>query len=104
MSNTTGADTDLIGNVEAFLQQCLEDMEPDPKPAGPGRPRILPALALWAGLLVCILRGFTSPLALWRLLTERGRWFFPRFAVSDQAVYKRLHGAGPSRWSGCLSR
>ena len=46
---------DTVGNIEGFLQQCLEDMEPDHNDKGPGRPRILPAMALWAGLLVCVL-------------------------------------------------
>ena len=40
------------------------------------------------------LRGFGSQLAVWRLISERGLWFFPRFPVTDQAVYKRLHTAG----------
>ena len=35
-----------------------------------------------------------SQLAVWRLISERGLWFFPRFPVTDQAVYKRLHTAG----------
>ncbi len=87
-------DTETLGNIEKFLQQCLEDMEPDRRVKGPGRPRILPAMVLWAGLLVCVLRGFGSQLALWRLISERGLWFFPRFEVTDQAVYKRLHSAG----------
>ena len=69
-------------------------MEPDHRLEGPGRPRVLPAMALWAGLLVCVLRGFGSQLAVWRLLSERRLWFFPRFPVTDQAVYKRLHSAG----------
>ena len=95
MSTQTGDDTDSLGNIEKFLQQCLEGMEPDRNDKGPGRPRILPAMALWAGLLVCVLRGFESQLAIWRLISERGLWFFPRFPVTDQAVYKRLHEAGP---------
>ena len=94
MSTKTSDDADGIGNIEQFLQQCLEDMEPDRQFQGPGRPRILPAMALWAGLLVCVLRGFGSQLAVWRLISERGLWFFPRFPVTDQAVYKRLHTAG----------
>ena len=85
---------DPIGGIEEFLRQCLEEMQPDPGQKGPGRPRALPALALWAGLLVCVLRGFGSQLAIWRLLSERGLWFFPRFPVTDQAVYKRLQTAG----------
>ena len=49
MSTKTGDEADSIGNIEKFLQQCLEDMEPDRRLKGPGRPRILPAMALWAG-------------------------------------------------------
>ena len=76
------------------FQQCLEGMEPDHERKGPGRPRVLPAMALWAGLLVCVLRGFGSQLAVWRLISEHGLWFFPRFPVTDQAVYRRLHTGG----------
>ena len=94
MSTRSGDETDTIGNIEEFLQQCLENMEPDHRLEGPGRPRVLPAMALWAGLLVCVLRGFGSQLTVWRLLSERRLWFFPRFPVTDQAVYKRLHSAG----------
>ena len=88
MFTRTGDDTDTVGNIEEFLQQCLEDMEPDARFEGPGRPRILPAMALWAGLR-CVLRGFESQLAVWRLDSERRLWFFPRFPVTDQAVYKQ---------------
>ena len=35
-------------------------------------------------------------LAVWRLLSARGLWFFPRFPVPAQAVYKRLQPAGPA--------
>ena len=94
MSIRSEDDTDTVGNIDKFLQQCLEGMESDHSRKGPGRPRVLPAMALWAGLLVCVLRGFESQLAVWRLISERGLWFFPRFPVTDQAVYKRLHTAG----------
>jgi hypothetical protein len=58
-----------------------------------GRPRILPALTLWVGLVVCVARGFTSQSALHRLITVYGLWHLPRLALSDQAVYTRLaHG------------
>ncbi len=94
MSTKVGDHIDDIGSIEEFIRQCLEDMEPDHNDKGPGRPRILPAMALWGALLVCVLRGFGSQLAVWRLVSERGLWFFPRFSVTDQAVYKRLHAAG----------
>lgn len=93
----TSPATAVVGEVEAFLKDALLLMEPDPAEMarpGPGRPRVLPALALWAGLLVCVLKGFSSKADLWRLLTQRSLWFFPRFALTDQAVYDRLDGAG----------
>jgi hypothetical protein len=45
-------------------------------------------------LVVCVVRGFSSQLALWRLLSQLGLWSYPRFPVSDQAVYKRLAEGG----------
>jgi IS5 family transposase len=83
----------LLDRVESVVEQVLRDLEPDPVEArrpGPGRPRVLPAFALWGGVLVCVLRGMTSQRAIWRLLTARRLWHYPRFALSDQAVYKRL--------------
>ncbi len=81
----------LIGEIESFLSDLVTNVSQDPPSSpGPGRPTILPALALWSGLLVCVLRGFNSQLDLWRLLRDHGVWNFPQFAISDQAVYKRL--------------
>ena len=82
----------VVGEVESFLQTLLGDLVLDgwATPAQRGRPPILPALALWGGLLVCVLRGWSSQLDLWRLLSERRLWAYPRFALSDQAVYHRL--------------
>lgn len=85
----------LLDNIEAFLQQMTAALLPEEgTPRGPGRPRVLPALCLWAGLLVCVLRGFSSQLALWRLLSVTALWRYPRFLVSDQAVYNRLERGG----------
>ena len=44
----------------------------------------------WLCGLDCVERNWPC----WRLISERGLWFFPRFPVTDQAVYKRLHTAG----------
>ena len=67
-----------------------------PQAKGFGRPRILPGMALWGALRpVCRSQRLWQPPAQCpRLVSERGLWFFPRFPVTDQAVYKRLHTAG----------
>jgi hypothetical protein len=87
----------LVGDIEQFLRDAIEQLQPDPRElqrAGPGRPRILPALCLWAGLLVVVLQGGGSQLAIWRRLTAHGLWDYPRFALSDQAIYKRMAATG----------
>lgn len=85
----------LVGDIETFLREAITDFTPDPAASvGRGRPRVLPALCLWGGLLVSVLRGFASQTDLWRLLTQQGLWDYPRFPVTDQAVYDRLADAG----------
>ncbi len=88
----------LVGDIEQFVRDAIEQLQPDIREQmqGPGRPRILPGLCLWAGLLVVVLQGGGSQLAIWRLLTARRLWDYPRFAVSDQAIYKRMAAAGTS--------
>jgi hypothetical protein len=84
-----------LTQVETFLAQTITALEPE-APAQPsrGRPRILPSLCLWLGLTVCILRGKRHQRDLWRLLAHGNLWSYPRFAISDQAVYNRLEGEG----------
>lgn len=87
----------VVGDIESFLREAIAQMRPDLAEArrtGPGRPKVLPSLALWAGMLVCVLQGFTSQLALWRLLSQKQLWFYPRFPVTDQAIYNRLESEG----------
>ena len=86
-----------LSNIEAFLEDALGRLAPDQREArrpGPGRPRVLPALCLWAGVLVCVLRGFSSQQQLWRLLVRQGLWRFGRIPISDQALYNRLARGG----------
>jgi hypothetical protein len=98
------ADPALLDRVEALLTELAAELEPlPPGPAGRGRPRILPALALWGGLLVCVLRGWSSQKALWRLLSATGLWPFTPLPVSDEAVYKRLAAADPSPLAGLFA-
>lgn len=81
------------------METWLHDLIPLTTPAPPrtrGRPPILPAAMLWAGLLVCVVRGWSSQRALWRLLAAHGLWEFPAQPISDDAVYRRLERDGPA--------
>src|SRR5215210_7021964 len=87
----------LLDEIERFVRDLVAHLPPDRAELvrdGPGRPRVLPALALWGGLLVCVLRGGGSQQALWRLLSVTGLWDYPRIPVSDQAVRDRLAAGG----------
>lgn len=90
------ARTDRLDALEALVGDLVAALAPaeEPRSGGRGRPRVLPALALWSGLVVCVLRGFSSQRALWRLLTSKALWHYPRFALSDEAVYQRLEAGG----------
>ncbi|GAC1529237.1 MAG: hypothetical protein NVS2B16_36650 [Chloroflexota bacterium] len=89
---------EVVGDIDGFLQEMVAQMEPTFTAAdqhGPGSTtRILPSMVLWAGLLVCVLHGFRSQLELWRLLSRSTFWHYPRFAISDKAVYGRLERGG----------
>ncbi|HSM26040.1 MAG TPA: IS4 family transposase [Anaerolineaceae bacterium] len=84
-----------IVEIEDFLRSIIEQLAPIRNdPVGKGRPRILPALCLWAGVIVCVLHGWNSQLGIWRLLNQKGLWNYPRFPITDQAIYKRLEKDG----------
>src|SRR6185369_1944881 len=85
---------ELIRSIEGFLQPILLELSTAPPRMGPGRPWVLPAFALWAGVLVGVVRGFNSQLDIWRLLTVSGLWNLPHYAVKDDALYTRLKDAG----------
>jgi Transposase DDE domain len=82
--------------IEQFIGEMVAAFQPeDPQaPGRRGRARIVPALCLWTGVLICVLRGMRQQRALWRLLTQGSLWFYPRFAVTDDAIYKRLERDG----------
>jgi len=80
-----------VAALEPFLEELVGGLEPlaTTVPQA-GRPRILPSVCLWAGALVCLLRGAGTQSAVWRLLTRTRLWSYPRFALSDQAIFRRL--------------
>jgi IS4 transposase len=83
-----------LSAIEAVLKELIPGLVPVPR-SGRGRPAVLPAALLWAGMLVCILRHDASQRAIWRLLSAHGLWDYPRLAISDDAVYQRLARSGP---------
>lgn len=93
-----------LAMVEQELETLIRALTPEATAQGRGRPRVLPALALWAGLIVCVLRGWSSQRALWRLLTSQHLWHFPRVALSDQAIYRRLETTGGSPLAALFTR
>lgn len=83
-------DDGLLNRLEAELQHLIADLEPPPPQArGRGALPILPALALWSGMVVCVLRGMTTQVALWRLLAVHGLWG-RCYEVGHGAIYDRL--------------
>jgi len=83
---------ELAQNIEGFLQKMIRESEIVlDTPRNPsGRKAILPALVLWSGIIVAVLRGFSSQLQIWRLISWQGFWNYPNYPISDQAVYNRL--------------
>lgn len=70
-----------------------------------GRKAVLPALVLWSGIIVAVLRGFSSQLQIWRLVSWEGFWNFPQYPITDQAVYNRLaEESGPEAMQALFYR
>jgi hypothetical protein len=90
-------------DIEGFLQQivkCEETTAGRLEQPAVGRPPILPALVLWSSVVVAVLRGFSSQLAVWRLVSWQGLWHYGRYEVCDQAVYNRLAAGGSKELQG----
>lgn len=83
----------LIKGVEEYLVEILQNADLNKeidRSSSVGRKPILPSFVLWSSLLVAVLRGFESQLSIWRLISWKGFWHHPKYAISDQAVYNRL--------------
>ena len=82
--------------LEATLRDLVAALPRERVHPKPGRPPVLPALQLWCGLLVCILRRYETHAELWRLLCDYGFWDFPLVAIGRHAVYQRERRAAPT--------
>lgn len=79
-----------LASVENFLRETIQQFGPLKQDNRLGRKRILPELALWSGLFVCILHKKFHQNDIWRLLTQECFWDSQLYDIGDQAVYKRL--------------
>ena len=83
-----------VTQIERFLEEMVRSLAWETPTPTRGRPKIIPSLCLWLGILVCLLRGARHQRDLWRLLAQGTLWSYPRFPVTDQAVYARLERDG----------
>ena len=90
-SPSSRSSASLLNSLESELHDLLVELfETPPGPCGPGAPPVLSAFLFWAGLLVCVLRGFSSQQSLWRLVCLHGLWDYARVPLTRQAIYSRL--------------
>jgi DDE family transposase len=86
--------TDRLDLIEALLQQVLAPLTRPSPLRHRGRPHVLEAGLLWAGLLVCVVRGVPRRREIWRVLSEAGLWDYDRVPIEPEAVRIRLKRAG----------
>src|SRR2546421_423480 len=94
-SGQAKASAGFVQQVETYVQRCLQGLEAKqerqgagPDPNGPGRPLELPKVALWSGLLLCVLQRARSVREVWRSLVLRG------YDICDQTLYDRFEQEG----------
>src|SRR6266566_810429 len=89
------ASAGFVQQVETYVQRCLQGIAAKAErqgagadPNGPGRPLELPKVALWSGLLLCVLQGACGVREVWRDLVLRG------YDICDQTLYDRFEQEG----------
>ena len=88
---SSGAREAVLDTLESTLRDLLAMLPRQPLGRrGPGSPPVLSAFLFWAGLLVCVLRGFSAQASLWQLVCLEGLWDYPRVMLTRQAIYDRL--------------
>jgi hypothetical protein len=89
------ASAGFVEQVATYVKRCLQTMQAKQErqgagadAKGPGRPLELPKVALWSGLLLCVLQGARGVRDVWRYLVQQG------YDISDQTLYDRLDQEG----------
>ncbi len=98
-SATSVTSAGLAQCLQGYLRGVLERIEQEQRGAkeagkGPGAPQKLPSVALWTGLLLCVLCGVKSLRGVWRYLVWQG------YAICDETVYDRLEEEGTAPLEG----
>jgi hypothetical protein len=95
IGSPTAANDGFVDQLRGYVQRWMKRMQSQDESQGagsdakgPGRPRELPAAALWSSLLLCVLDRAHGVRDLWRALVCQG------YDICDQAVYARLDSAG----------
>ena len=94
-SGQAKASAGFVEQVETYVQRCLQGIAANAErrgagadPNGPGRPLELPKVALWSGLLLCVLQGARGVREIWRYLVLHG------YDICDQTPYDRFEQEG----------
>lgn len=90
------SEPNLLNDIDAMLMDLSGALSAETGRSGSGRPPVLAHAIVWTALVIGVLRGAGSQLAIWRLITTRVWSGYGRITVSDQAVYKKLGTRGPS--------
>lgn len=95
MSITTTVDPAALARIETFLDALTASVPPAAPRPGPGRPPAIPAVIVWASVLLAVLRGHGSQRDVWRIATSRTFAGHASVACSDQTIYNRLAEGAP---------
>src|SRR5205085_5247597 len=94
-SGQAKASAGFVQQVETYVQRCLQGIAAQAErqgagadPNGPGRPMEWPKVALWSGLLLCVLQGARGVREMWRYLVLQG------YDICDQTLSDRLEQEG----------
>src|SRR5437660_11379131 len=96
-SGQAKASAGFVQQVQTYVQRCMQGIEAQEErrgtgsdPKGPGRPLELPKVALWSGLLLCVLQGARGVREVWRSVVLQG------YDICDQTLSDRLEQEGTS--------
>ena len=95
-----------VEGAPTLMETMIKDIASSPNSSSKVSKRGRPAQVSWAflttGILWCVLRGWTSQLDLWRLISFFGLGCFVPVPVTDEAVYRRLERCSDRMQQLCM--